>query len=138
MSPQPGKEQVRPMSALVPISTPVVLGASTVFSWFGLLYFGTPVLVLVLASICFSTRNCKVFWLLVCGASCAIAALAVAIGSLFGDPRSPLSDGQQALLANIIVCAASIVGVLGCRVVHDLVRKLRGRRCLSDSSALPH
>jgi hypothetical protein len=100
----------------------LLLGASSVFSWFGLLYVGTPIAVLLISAKCFSTDTCRAFWLLVAGCVVAIAALVLVIALVENRARG-LTDDQLAWLANGAVCLGVVVGVVGFRIAHGVVRR---------------
>jgi hypothetical protein len=101
----------------------MLFAASSVFSLFGLIYFGVPILVLLTSAICLSTRTCRTFWLLVSGAVSAIVAIFI-VTAYYENRGSELSDGQPALLANISVCVGAVIGVACFRIGHELVRRI--------------
>lgn len=101
----------------------LLLAASSVFSWFGLLYFGTPIAILLISAKCLSTDACRPFWLLVAGCVAAIAALVLVIALADYSARG-LTDDQLAWLANGAVCLGVVVGVVGFRIAFGVVRRL--------------
>ena len=114
-----------------------VFAASSVFSWFGLAYFGIPVAVLMIAALCLSTRTCRTFWLLVSGAVSSIIALFVVV-ALWENRGRELSDQQLALLANISACVGALVGVVCFRIAHGVARKKETQDCRPQSQASPN
>ncbi len=67
-----------------------LLAMSTVFSWFGLLYAGIPLAILLITARCLVTSSCRMFWLVVSGGISAVAALCALYD--FAENRPELDD----------------------------------------------
>lgn len=107
------------------VSCVTLFGASTAFSWFGLLYLGIPVCILLLTAKYLATSTCRMFWLVVCGSISAVATL-FAVAE-FADNRGPGLDDQLPSLAFLGACIGAVGGVLCFRVAHGLARRHRSK-----------
>jgi hypothetical protein len=104
-----------------PIQVDVLLASSPALSWFGCVYFGIPAVVLLTAAIVFSSRTCRLYWLVLSGAVVAGGA-AVLVGA-FAENRGPNFDDWLPVAINIAVCIGSVLGVLSFRIGHELLRR---------------
>jgi len=115
----------------------LLFAASSVFSWFGLIYYGSPVAVLVIAALCMSTRTCRAFGLLVSGAVSSMIVIA-AVVVLSENCGRRISDDQLAGLANVSACVGALVGVVCFRIRHELTRKREAQDCRSEPQTSPN
>ena len=99
-----------------------LIAASSVFSWFGVMYFGIPIFVLLTSAISLSTPECRAFHLLLTGV--AFAIMSIFVVAAYSDRQSVrLRDDELVILANVAVCIASVVGVVCCRIAHGLLHR---------------
>jgi len=96
-----------------------LIAASTVFSWFGLLYLSIPVVVLLTATMYFRTSFCRAFWLFVSGG----VAASVTMWCLVFVFAPKLTDDELPLVVNASASIGAIVGVICFRVAHEIVRR---------------
>jgi hypothetical protein len=112
------------MSALDCEACNPLLAMSTVFSWFGLLYAGIPLAILLITAKCLMTSTCRMFWLVVSGGISAVAALCALYA--FAENRPELDD-HVALLAHLSACLGAVFGVLCFRFAHGLASRNQPR-----------